>query len=326
MKRLLSFLLLFSLLMQLTLGYAQGETFAPIGAEWYHTKAGISRPYRGYIKSTSVKDSVIDGKTCRIINSMIVEPYSSEAADTTYQEAAMILYTTPDTVYYLNREIERFIPLYIFNVNVGDTVSYRTPYTIPNVPEFPPEDTIFRILITDVSTTDVSGVSLKTISYAALDKWGFSWGPDTDGYYMERIGTSRAGLLSHEPIVGYLGNSHGPSLRCYIDEVVSYPSSIEDMTCDYISFNTSISDNQINGDLQIYPNPAKDYLRIRNTDGNHSVISVKIYNILGKKIKTVVFENAHQEQILSVTDLPAGTYILQIRSKEHSVNRKLTVH
>src|SRR5690606_19558723 len=99
---------------------------------------------------------------------------------------------------------------------VGDTISYRIPFTMPDVPEFPPVDTIFRILITDVSNTNISGVPLKTISYTALDKWGFSWGADTDGRYFERIGSLSAGLLSHEPIVGYVAIEHSPYLRCYI--------------------------------------------------------------------------------------------------------------
>lgn len=328
MKQISSVLLLFILSMQLNNSYAQGETFAPIGATWYHDRTGSEGAYYGYIKSTSVKDSVIDGKTCRVINSMIVEkPYSSQMVDTTYEEASMIVYTTPDTVYYLNKEIERFIPLYIFNVDVGDTISYRTPFAMPpNVPEFPPGDTIFRILITDVSTTEVGGVRLKTISYTALDRWGFSWGGDTDGCYFERIGSLRARLRSHEPIVAYIAIEHAPYLRCYIDGAVSYPSSIEDAGCDYVKgLNTSISDNQINDYFQIYPNPARDYVTVGNAGRGHPITSVEIYDIVGRKVKTIAFGNTDQEHILSIVDLPIGTYTLKIRSKEQSVNRKLSV-
>lgn len=328
MKKFSSVLLLFILSMQLSNSYAQGETFAPIGAEWYFDRTGHDYDFWGYTKSTVIKDSVIDGKTCRIINSMIVQyPGTSKTIDTIQEEAAMIVYTTPDTVYYLNKEIERFVPLYIFNVDVGDTISYRTPFAMPpNFLEFPPEDTIFRILITEVSTTEISGVPLKTVFYTALDKWGFKLSPEPEGSYMEKIGSTNSPLLAHMPLLGYTAASNPTYIRCYTDDLVRYPASIEHRACDYVEgLNTSISDYLLDGHPKIYPNPARDYVTIRNEGGGYSITSVEVYDMVGRKVKTFAFENSDQEQVLFIADLLPGTYILRIKSNEQIVNQKLNV-
>ena len=68
---------------------------------------------------------------------------------------------------------------------------------------------------------------------------------------------------------------------------------------------------------QIFPNPASDRLFI--SCGTIGANEISIYNLLGQKVKSKV--NATEENI-SVADLPAGIYILEIRSEENFIRRK----
>jgi hypothetical protein len=81
----------------------------------------------------------------------------------------------------------------------------------------------------------------------------------------------------------------------------------------------SVIDN-IDSDLNMYPNPTTNEITITNSENS----IVKIYNSLGKMAKTVELQNI--VNTLDVSDLPEGTYILNIEFAEGNVYRKLIIH
>ncbi len=71
-----------------------------------------------------------------------------------------------------------------------------------------------------------------------------------------------------------------------------------------------------NDDIQVYPNPAVDYIMISD---NETVTKVWIYNILGKRVKAYDVEI---DMKYDLRDLPKGMYI--VRLLDHDNNLILT--
>ena len=84
-----------------------------------------------------------------------------------------------------------------------------------------------------------------------------------------------------------------------------------------------VGENEIaTEDLQIYPNPASDYIRI-STPKNFVKAEVKIFNSLGQ----LVFENAIQSEntIVDVSDFKRGMYFVMIKSENVVLKEKLMI-
>ena len=72
-------------------------------------------------------------------------------------------------------------------------------------------------------------------------------------------------------------------------------------------------------DIQIYPNPAIDVIYINN---NHSqVTDVKVYNLFGECLVDQTINSRNTE--INVYSLSRGVYIVELKTKDSSVKRKL---
>lgn len=78
------------------------------------------------------------------------------------------------------------------------------------------------------------------------------------------------------------------------------------------SSNKDIVYNKIN----IYPNPSKGRLHIDNI---HLIENMSVYDVMSRKVKQV---NKISNEIINLSDLPAGQYILQLSLKNNEVQRK----
>ncbi|MCO5251185.1 MAG: BPL-N domain-containing protein [Candidatus Kapabacteria bacterium] len=98
----------------------------------------------------------------------------------------------------------------------------------------------------------------------------------------------------------------------------SFAEELEDIESDWeilgtivswvISSETSNSNNSSNN-LGIYPNPASEYIEIRQpTEGSE----VKIYNTLGECVLTVETRHAVSLQRIDISHLPVGLYFIRI--------------
>ena len=80
----------------------------------------------------------------------------------------------------------------------------------------------------------------------------------------------------------------------------------------------SVKDNTLEG-VNVYPNPAKDFLRINTLQGG----DVKLFNILGALVKS---ENeVSREYTMNVSDLNAGVYLLRIESENKFFSQKIVI-
>ena len=77
-----------------------------------------------------------------------------------------------------------------------------------------------------------------------------------------------------------------------------------DMTLEALFKATSVNESGMTT-LNVYPNPAKETLRIEGIEDNNEVV---FYNSLGKMVKTV---NASAEQDINISDLAPGFYMVR---------------
>lgn len=74
------------------------------------------------------------------------------------------------------------------------------------------------------------------------------------------------------------------------------------------------------GKLKIYPNPARDHIVIDNS-GDSESHAINIFSLDGKLLKS---ENSSKSTV-SVADLPAGVYVLQVKSQNETNSYKLLI-
>jgi hypothetical protein len=80
---------------------------------------------------------------------------------------------------------------------------------------------------------------------------------------------------------------------------------------------TGIEDQVLLNDLNIWPNPTKDYISVLST-GN--IRSVFIYSVLGAKVKEFQLSDSQNiENKLYIGDLNSGVYLLQAINKDGKV-------
>lgn len=75
--------------------------------------------------------------------------------------------------------------------------------------------------------------------------------------------------------------------------------------------NSTISKVSINDiQLNIFPNPATNYINIATENGMTTKMNVGVYSLMGKEIQTV--GNVSLPHKMELNDLPSGTYFLRI--------------
>ena len=79
----------------------------------------------------------------------------------------------------------------------------------------------------------------------------------------------------------------------------------------FIPLATNLKPSALNLDWRFYPNPAKDYLQIELPQG---IYRLSLFNLQGQKLRE---QEAFGAQTWSLSELPAGTYILLLQDLEH---------
>ena len=67
--------------------------------------------------------------------------------------------------------------------------------------------------------------------------------------------------------------------------------------------------------LKLYPNPTSDFLKIEGAYDR-----VQIYDVFGRSVL-----NSNYQQNINVSDLPQGTYIVELKIKDQSIRKDLQI-
>ncbi|MCC6186500.1 MAG: hypothetical protein IT256_05040, partial [Chitinophagaceae bacterium] len=264
MKTKLYFLFALIVLINCSKTLAQSD-FAPVGATWYHSG------YEGVYKSVAVKDTLILGINCRQIKQRIFiswpgPVYSMDLAST----RDLYIYNNPDTVFCYNNRINEFTPLFIFNVNAGDTINI--PYFNPSsscTVIFDLDSPKFSFIIDSVKYINYDGELLKTVfskvlrSKTPYDISNFGWTSyfDSLNVYAEKLGSLKTGFLPN--CIGKcltlatVGCAAPRDLRCYEDDSIKVHFVDTCLNASWVP--ASLNEKTISKQkLNIFPNPAND--------------------------------------------------------------------
>ena len=85
---------------------------------------------------------------------------------------------------------------------------------------------------------------------------------------------------------------------------------------------TNVAETE-NVNVMIYPNPAKDVVRLSTDNGQQT--TVRIYNVMGMLVGTRLATSETDEIEINVSDYNPGVYFFNIQSEEFNVTKKIIV-
>ncbi len=313
------FLSLVTILLTITSAQAQGDYFAPIGAEWYYGSINQFN-YPHYSVFRVEKDTVVSGVACRKITGVYVPRDSaSRALDDIY------VYSTKDTVFYYNKTFSRFTPLYIFNVEEGDTMIYDCPY-YDYAPHFtfkyetPPIDSFFESKVDRIEILNINDLSLKQVYPSRIPHVNYSW--FFSGVYTERIGSSYFMIPHSSP--GIPEDSE-IELRCYTDHEITYQLITPCDTLFQRPTSVKHPDNFTNSNIVVYPNPSTGNFTINTRLDYPDQGQINITDLSGRVIHQLLIPKEKQEMYEFSMQLPAGIYILRYTVNNMAYAAKLMI-
>jgi hypothetical protein len=101
-----------------------------------------------------------------------------------------------------------------------------------------------------------------------------------------------------------------------------YPSecTLDDKCFEKYISNVGIKDYEVY--IMVYPNPAKDELRIEN--GEWRIENVELCDVLGRSVLSHTASRKPQT-VINISHLPAGIYFVKIITEQGSVTKKVVV-
>jgi hypothetical protein len=272
--------------------YAQD--FAPIGAEWYYGEGYAFSGDKNYIKFTVVKDTVINGKSCRKIT-------KRHKVECNLRDFTEYMYSSNDSVFYYDTTFNNFQTLYVFDAQPSDSW----------VLEYTDEDDELDSLITtvdSVSNIQINSQSLRQlhVTYEKIDE---NRNRTHSSTIIEKIGDVKYMFnwnpMSH--IICDMNSSEG--LRCYEDGNLGlYSTGLAD-SCDLVYDWSGIDEVISSIQIEVFPNPAETYVEISISDFND--FNISLFDLNGRLIKSKKVDGSDQK--LKLSSIHKGVYFIQIK-------------
>lgn len=269
MKRIVLPLLFISLLSQ-----SLAQNWAPVGARWHyslHFFGGLDT----YKTITSTGDTIIQGKSCRIM----VEQglfYDTSGIFKRY------MYQSNDSVFYYNGQASHFSLLYDFGAQTGDSI-FLDGY-----------DFYVKVIATDTMT--ING-QLRRVQYITGGNllYGF-WGETIEGIGNTVFMFPQGDMFFDGPI------------RCYEDSTGLY--QFMDIPCD-TTYIVSVDEIESPVSCTIYPNPASSAISILFAGSGNEYYRVNVYSVPGKRVLSLEGLQSELKDI-PVAELQNGLYFIEI--------------
>ncbi len=279
---------------------AQAQDFGAIGSEWYYSylsPQANSPDEASFVYLKSVADTVYAGKQARLINGV-------HFTDSLGNPVPFVVYQQGDTAFYYSHHRGKYISMYIFNRNAGDTIELDNPYLAQGF-----TDSTYKERIDSVTTEVINGIALKKY-YTTNLGYGF-W--VEGGAFYDRIGSVNW-FFPMGPVIatGY----HGP-LRCFTDGDINV--NFTDRPCNATGVNSAEEEIGVQ-ELVAYPNPFSNNITVKLPTEASSSFDITLYNLQGQKIYASESKslNGADEIELTLPEMPAGLYLLHLSGQQKS--------
>jgi hypothetical protein len=287
---------------------AQAQVFAPVGAEWYLDAN------KSIFHAKVTENTVVNGQSCRKI---VYTPHTLPPWDgygfKLNTPTPRYVYNTDDTVFIYNAIFGKFTPLYVFNVQDGDTVTL--PLLLPNdgCAWFMGSlgDSSFSFVVDSVRTVLYDTSHLQTVYTHSLSipgKQKMSYPA-----YTRVMGNLEQGILPECDSCAYSLSEHcvGPyGVRCYKDG--QYAIQLVSDDCSK-GIKVSVQEMAEKTETKIYPNPFHEYFNIETVNS----VSVLVYNSTGTAV--MQHDRIQGKTNIDASHLPAGLYLVLVKDEQGQV-------
>lgn len=110
-----------------------------------------------------------------------------------------------------------------------------------------------------------------------------------------------------------------------IDTQTIIPSRVFNGTIFYTPNGLSISENELDTSLNLFPNPASNEVKLSNNQGK-PLSKVIIYDSNGRVIKTIKSINNDSELLIDVSGFSSGIYLIKVFDENNSSIKKLIIN
>lgn len=261
--------------------------FAPPNSIWHYGFINSDgEDGLNYTVYRTSKDTLYETRLCSK-----VEGKKYTALSTYTNLPTQYIYTSNDTVFYYNFNFSKFLPLYKFNVNKGDTLKFHVPYLVTGASDS------FRVVVDSVYNIIVDGNTLREVDTRYLDRFAL----DT---YTERIGNSA--FIGHRYTIT---TGYSDYIRCYQDGIMD--TNFTNKPCDYLK-TSSINNFYENAKFNVYPNPFVNQISIEITPAIKN-LTVQLFDMIGRKhFEIQNFDSNHFH--FNTSQLQNGFYFISIKN------------
>lgn len=289
-----------------------GQTLIEDSAVWYYSgpNGGGAPANSEYYRYWVEKDTTYHGQQAKKIERM----HFRYAGDSVSWKP-LYLFDRNDSVFYYNEHYQRYILLYDFSANVGDTLRFYVPDTA-FVNTFNLPDSTFRLLVDSIGMEVHGTTQLRSFYTRQLDGIGYNRrGSSSALSYVEKVGSLDRMLPQYETAI----LSHDGPLRCYEDDSI-YVKYTNLSTCDY-RIISSLEENKMMSSLfTVSPNPINDFAQLEIA--NVVVKSIELLDIKGRLVKEFHLD----DKKLDFQNVSNGVYFLKVRTQDNEeMSKKLVV-
>lgn len=270
---------------------AQG--FAPIGAKWHYTETFCFSGDTDFLLIQSVKDTIILNKSCRELD---CEYLCWERSGLQY------VYSSNDSVFFYDTELDRFQLLYLFSAKINDTWDILISNWDESI------DTL-KINVDSIYTVSINDQQLKAydVTYT-IKEFSDNFDLIYSSKVIEKIGDTHYLFNIPEETRMLCDDNFSRGLRCYEDTQLGlFSTGIAD-SCNYTYKWKSNVENNANNNIILLINPTNENIQINVN--SYEELTVELRSLPGRLIQSKVFTLNTQ---LNITGLSKGLYLLTIK-------------
>lgn len=288
----------FSIILFFVLSNLYGQNFAPNSAVWNYTYNWLFFNM-GYMKLTVIGDTLIQGKSCKIIQKRNIGHNSQYNTNYDLIDGYEYVYSDTDKVYFYR--FNKFYTLYDFGASPG------TSWIIA-CENYLDHDSLSKIIVDSVEIETINSVNLRTL-YLHTDS-------GTAGFLGMKM-VEKIGCLNWMfPVnLSLVGPDYPEPLRCYYDNSLGLIKYIL-VSCDTL-YNGLYEVKNYDNKISFYPNPVNSISTLEWDGKTNENCTLYIYNYLGNLIKTVK-TNSQSIEIRN-SDFVKGIYFYRLASNREQI-------
>ncbi len=138
----------------------------------------------------------------------------------------------------------------------------------------------------------------------------------------ETIQYSFANVFTQDVTAPYNLNSLYHKNRDDVRRITDWYNQNTAPSCFDVNVNVGYEANNERSKLTIYPNPFKGSFTVQLL-GNEPIMEIKIYNVLGERVSSKLINQNIKEVIVNMNDLPQGVYIVEAKTINQYLHKKI---